>query len=210
MPVWFRKTLIVCPHFDDEVISCGGIIARLSELGHDVSVLVMCEHRKPVEPLIAQCHRAMNLLGVSADQVVHSNMPHHRNKVLVLDQDLLNFQPTAVLIPYPSHHQDHQMLYDVCCSALRPRPDLLVEFVGMYEYPYADAWPNRIPEHRMVVSIHDQLMRKTSAMRCYDKLDRLPENHPVSVKNVVDFAKRRGQEVGASYGEAIYPLRCLV
>ena len=35
------RTLILAPHPDDEIIGCGGLIARLVELGHTPTVIIL-------------------------------------------------------------------------------------------------------------------------------------------------------------------------
>ena len=37
------KIGVICAHPDDEVLGCGGTMARLAESGHDVHVLVLGE-----------------------------------------------------------------------------------------------------------------------------------------------------------------------
>ena len=42
-----KKILILSPHADDEILGCGGVIARYSREGHDVHVFNFdkCKYR---------------------------------------------------------------------------------------------------------------------------------------------------------------------
>ncbi|MDP6808724.1 MAG: PIG-L family deacetylase, partial [Desulfobacterales bacterium] len=67
--------MVVAAHPDDEVLGCGGTIARLSDEGHDVYVTIMGEgvtsrshengvhEKKEIELLHSSCHRAGELIG---------------------------------------------------------------------------------------------------------------------------------------------------
>lgn len=71
-----KNILVVAAHPDDEVLGCGGTIARLTEEGHDVYVAILGEgitsrydkrehaNQEIVKELQNQSRQASKLLGV--------------------------------------------------------------------------------------------------------------------------------------------------
>jgi len=89
--------LIIAAHPDDEVLGCGGTIARLNQEGHDVYTLILGEGitsrkgaidrikvNKEVKELQEFAVRANKLLGVK--EVIFNNFPDNRfDSVSLLD-----------------------------------------------------------------------------------------------------------------------------
>ena len=60
--------LVIAPHPDDEILGCGGVIAKRAEAGDDVWVCIMSEGKRPMysKEFIKEEFREM--------QIAHSNV----------------------------------------------------------------------------------------------------------------------------------------
>ena len=66
-----KRILVVAPHPDDETLALGGTIAKYSEQGYEIHVLVVSGHlpplykRKDFEKTVTEAKQAFDILGVS-------------------------------------------------------------------------------------------------------------------------------------------------
>lgn len=111
------KRLIVAPHADDEVLGCGGLLAKYPD---ECGVVVLAE---PADVRAKEFNRAQEALGYTnayflslPDGSVGSNM-----HVLVglLDHVLEVRRPEELYLPYPSMHQDHVAAYEAGMRSAR-------------------------------------------------------------------------------------------
>lgn len=217
----FRRTLIISPHCDDETIGCGGLINDLVEKGNDVHVVLVGTHAKQYERY-TETLTAMEILGLSESNIIRlQNIPDGAfdqipRKVIVsqLDNIIDKFKPTAVLFPYSSHHQDHQVLYQACIAALRPKvSNNFIELKAAYEYPYiTTSWNSNMRSDSKIyyaLSNHN-IEKKTEALRAYKSQLSEDTRDILSVPSIINLAKVRGTEIGHEYAEVFYPLSIVI
>jgi LmbE family N-acetylglucosaminyl deacetylase len=155
------SALVLAPHFDDEVLGCGGTMVRMRKMGIDVHVWFLTDgatsHDRILPPAEvtairqAEAWRATALLGVPADNVTMWGYPDSRLSEAVgpasdaLAERYENLRPRLVFAPYrhdgPADHES--------CTAIGRR---LAEQAGgpvtFLEYPVWawNQWPwSRIP-----------------------------------------------------------------
>lgn len=216
------RILVVSPHADDEVLGCGGFIARRSEEGCEVDVLVgtigdVVHVDGTLKSSAAERHaelaEAARILGVARHRVLfegHENRLDTLPRVSIvseLDRAIAGGGYEQVLLPGPSHHQDHRVLLEAGMAALRTRPAVKsVRLVAHYEYAWS-AWPESAPSiGKWYVAISRQLGRKLDALRAYRS--QLPEApHPLSPESVERLAAQRGAECGVAHAELFHVVR---
>ena len=84
-----RKILVVAAHPDDEVLGCGGSIAKWTKIGHSVSILIMAEgatsrdkrreqklRKKELSLLSMSSNKAAKILGANSVELL--NFPDNR------------------------------------------------------------------------------------------------------------------------------------
>lgn len=221
----FDRTLIITPHLDDETIGAGGTMHRIISNGGMVKVVVVgtpvslyAPHRgeyTDVNERYQSLRKAMDTLGVDnikylegyPDTTMHT-VPIGR-LINELDNIIYDFEPTAVLFPYPSHHQDHKYVSEATVASLRPRVSInFVKLKAMYEYPYVTGFNQiMLPTSKLYVDLDEEDVKcKMKALSCYDsQLDRDP-NDILDKSAIRDLLRVRGREVGVSYAEVFYPL----
>lgn len=200
------RILIIAPHADDEVIGCGGMIAKRSEdftvviaaLGNPVPGAQVDERLRTEE-----MRRAHDLLGVRWTTVLYPGKSGYLDSVSMFEfvgklDRVLEDGYDEVYYPAACHMHDHQITHDACRAALRPgtrRPPFIAE--------YEHNWPgwNGLTGN-CYVDITATLQRKLDAMRCYSsQLARHGPDHPLSVDAIERVARMRGLECGVSYAE---------
>ena len=217
-----KRILVVAPHPDDEVLGVGGTIAKHSEQGDEVFVLMISGHLPPLysrdayEKTLSEAYMAFDILGVSKYKFLEipatmiGDQPLHEvnSKISKIVND---FNPHIVLCPYPDRHVDHRLVFDSVMVATRPVGiGRNIEIVAAYETLSETHWnaphiePNFTPN--WVVDISEQVGTKLNALRCYkSQISDFPG--PRSIEAVEALAKFRGTQAGFGYGEGFHIVR---
>lgn len=225
----FKRTMVITPHFDDEVIGCGGLMGSLSrEPGTSLRVVVVATHLETfnynVQRVVSNAERksesmtALERLGWNPKRVLIQlrgfldgklDLCDRKSLVTQLDQQIREFRPTAVLFPYSSHHQDHQAVYKASLAALRPTVDTnFIKLKAMYEYPYVNSWSSNLNlNSKLYYPLDDAAMEmKKNALSAYvSQLVRDPRDI-LDISSICKLAEVRGIEIGHKYAEAFYPM----
>lgn len=145
-PVMTGRTLIVAPHPDDEVIGCGGLIARLVAEGHRPEIIVMTggggSHRgccaTPEDEIITArrvlTRDALSILGVPAENIheldfVDGSISEESCQTTRLAELIAELRPDNVVVPHWGEGwSDHVATARIVKSLVKDRP------VNVWEY----------------------------------------------------------------------------
>ncbi|GAB4276486.1 MAG: PIG-L family deacetylase [Coriobacteriia bacterium] len=219
-----KRVLVVAAHPDDEVLGCGGAIARHVAAGDHVDILILAEgvtsrdesrdpdaRREDVDDLRAAALDAANALG--ANTVVFGGLPDNRmDRVELLDVVKLverELQRLAPQIVY-THHMydlniDHQITSRAVMTACRPLPAssrttiLHFETVSSTEWQPWGAAGGFTPN--WFVDITDVLEAKMQALQRYQSEVR-ESPRARSFETIRALAALRGATAGCSFAEA--------
>jgi LmbE family N-acetylglucosaminyl deacetylase len=217
------KVLVVASHPDDEVLGCGGTIARLVHEGHDIFICVLGEgitsrhdrreeaDEKLVKELHAKSRCVAELLGAQ-DLFMYKQPDNRFDTVPILDivkiiEDLIHkLKPEVV---YTQHggdlNIDHAITFRAALTAVRPMKGCPVREVYAFEAPSSTEWsfgrfePAFKPN--VFVDISETLEIKIRALQMYDTEVRLFP-HPRSPESVRATAIKWGSVVGMEAAEA--------
>ncbi len=217
-----KRVLIIAPHPDDETLGVGGAIAKYTNDGCEVFVLVVSGHLPPLYKLedyhrtVAESHKAFAILGVSNFKFLEmpptmiANTPIHEfnNKIYSI---VSQFKPNIVFCPYPDRHIDHRLVFDAVMVATRPTGvGKNIEILAAYETLSETHWnaphiePNFTPN--WVIDISDFIDIKLKALKCYDsQISEFPS--PRALESVKALAMFRGSQAGFAYGEGMHIIR---
>lgn len=224
-----QNILIVAAHPDDEVLGCGGTIARHVDCGDNVFILIAAEgatsrgmirNTESFSDTLSILKNAANnsarILGAS--QIEFLDFPDNRLDTVPL-LDLIKqieikidtFRPHTVYV----HHSgdvniDHQRLHEAVVTACRPVPGHSVSRLLSYEVPSSTEWqpPGSKPSFQpnWFVDVSAYWDKKISSLREYS-CEMRPWPHPRSIESVEHLARWRGSQVGVHAAEAFYLLR---
>lgn len=214
--------LTIAAHPDDEVLGCGGTMAKLSESGQDVFVAILGEgvtsrsprqvraNREAIKTLRQHCISASNHLGVK--QVFFYNFPDNRfDTVPLLDivkkiEALIEqIRPESVFTHHPGDlNIDHRITHQAVLTAVRPFGSRIPGELHAFEIPSSTEWAfGQFREFKpnTFVDISTTIRQKTDAMLEYQsELRTFP--HPRSIDRIESLAKVRGAAAGMTHGEA--------
>jgi N-acetylglucosamine malate deacetylase 1 len=227
-----ETVLVVAAHPDDEVLGCGGTLARMASEGRAVHILLMADGEtsrvsdsgQTIDPgrlaaRNAAAEKACKILGCTSVEMLA--LPDNRldglellDVVKHIEAFVQRYQPMTVV----THHSgdvniDHRVVHDAVITACRPQPGHPVKELLFFEVPSSTEW--RPPSSANMfnanwfVDVSQTLQLKLQALQVYqDELRPFP--HPRSIKAVEALAKWRGATVGAEAAEGFVLGRKLI
>jgi len=217
--------LVVATHPDDEVLGCGGVMARYAAAGESVHVLVVTrgipEMWTPdqVEETRAALQRTHDLLAVASTRFLDFPAPKmdmvpQCELAQTISGIVCELQPHTVYIPHHGDlHIDHRAVYLASLVATRPVQGSSVCRVLCYETLSETDWAPPRSDQAFVptvyVDISEQLTRKLEALACYQSQLK-PFPNPRSLEAVEALACLRGATVGVRAAEAFELVREVV
>ena len=150
-----QSVLVVVAHPDDEVLGCGGSIAKHNARGDTVSVLFMSDGvmsrnltlvDKAVDLRRKSAESACHLLGVS--KTIFLNHPDNQldqvpmlQLIKGIESVLQELQPTIIYTHHSSDlNIDHICTHNAVVTACRPQPICSVQRLLFFEIPSSTEW----------------------------------------------------------------------
>ena len=217
-----KSTLIIAAHPDDEVLGCGGTIAKLANEGVIVRVAFLADgvfsregeqkdQQKELKDRRTAAQQACDILGVKS--VSFGDFPDNKMDVSPLldivkavEELIFKHQPDTLF----THHCgdvniDNRRIHEAVVAACRPQNGHPVKKLLSFEVASSTEW--QLPHSatsfspNYFVDISATLAKKMAALDLYAKeLRRWP--HPRSPKAVAHLAHWRGATVGVEAAEA--------
>lgn len=223
--------LVVAAHPDDEVLGCGGIIARHADAGDQVQVLIVAEGATSrqlqrdrsvvsadLSALAQAAQRAATILGAAGVELL--DLPDNRldsldrlDLIKIIEESIRRHQPQVVY----THHAgdvnvDHRRLHEAVVTGCRPTPGHPVKRLLSFEVASSTEWqpPGSAPAFlpNWFVDITSSWERKRQALEAYSSEMR-SWPHARSIQAVEHLARWRGAQVGVEAAEAFCLLRQL-
>jgi LmbE family N-acetylglucosaminyl deacetylase len=212
--------MVVAAHPDDEMLGCGGTLAKFASQGTEILVVLLGEGptaRTSEMHDDVRHHAAVSALDaakvVGVKRVVSAGLPDNQFDTLPLlqivqriEKHAEEFKPDIVF----THHLgdiniDHQITHKATMTVFRPLPDknhvriLGFEVLSSTEYNPPQSLPAFVPNVFVDISEFQEI--KSRALMAYGSEMR-PWPHPRSLEGAEHLAKFRGAQCGLNAAEA--------
>jgi LmbE family N-acetylglucosaminyl deacetylase len=215
--------LVVAAHADDEVLGCGGTMARLARSGREVHVMFMTDGvsaRAGGDAAARQeaAREAASVLGAS--EPVFASFPDNAmdtapllDVARAIEARVADIRPSCVL----THHHgdlnvDHQVSHRAVLTACRPQPGHPVKAILTFSVRSSTEWGIHGSGHDfqpvLHVDISGTLPLKLQALQAYD-MEMRAFPHSRSLQAVEAEAKVLGASVGLKAVESFAVIRLL-
>lgn len=207
---------------DDEVLGCGGVIARHKAQKDEVNVIFIAHriynHRfdkKKSDTEEAGALKAKFVLGY--DKAVFMALDDERldaclqDIIVPLEKYVEELRPQIAYIPFRGdNNQDHRAVFDAARVVLRPLASPFIKTICMYEVSSSTEQSPPLQESAFLpnyyVDIEGHINKKIKALSCY-ATEKRDYPHPRSKKAVKILAQKRGLETGFKFAEAFMIIR---
>lgn len=218
-----KTILVVAAHPDDEVIGCGGTIARHVAEGDVVHVIFMADgvssrmtaNNNDLTQRNESAENAANVLGIYKNH--YFGLPDNRMDtvpfleiVKKIEGSVVDISPNII---YTHHHGDlnidHKITNQAVMTACRPMPASCINEIYAFEVVSSTEWaiPSESPfTPNYYVEITDYMPKKSAALDCYLSEMRC-EPHSRSKYHIDALSKHRGSTVGVLAAEAFVSIR---
>ena len=228
-----NRTLVVAAHPDDEVLGCGGMIARIVAEGGIVQTIFLAdgESSRYLESKIGSQEvvekiRARRAAANSAATILGSlppkffDLPDNRldtiptlDIIKIIEYEIAKFQPFRIITHFSGDlNLDHQKVNEAVLVATRPQGISCVAEVICFELPSSTEW--RPPDSgqnfspNLFVNVERFANQKIRALAEYESEMRdFP--HPRSKEAIEALMKWRGATSNLPLAEAFVFSRCI-
>lgn len=227
-----EKILVVAAHPDDEIIGCGGTMARHIGEGDRVRVIIVSEgetsrlekdmsevaQRKTVE--LAECAlRASKLIGVEELKLLR--FPDNRldsidrlDLIKAIEKEISSYEPDCI---YTHHFSDvnidHRRIHEACLTACRPTPNNKLKRMLLFEIASSTEWQEPMMSDQFkanwFVDIEKYWEIKKRALVMYQSEMR-DWPHPRSIRAIEQLNRWRGAQTGNEIAEAFSLTRNII
>lgn len=223
-----KKILIVASHPDDEVLGCGGTIAKLKKknkiyvyFSHEGSSsrYIDYQSKKSLNEIKLRNKMAVECSKFLGYEIIEfgKNINLRNEKFSLLDNvkklnKIINkIRPDIIITHHPDDiNDDHQRTFKVVSNATRPPSKHKVKEIYLMEIPSTTDWTLRSSfKPNVFVDITQSIWTKIKAIKIYkSEFNKFP--HSRSEKNLLSHSIYRGAQVGHKYVEAFEAYRLLI
>ncbi|MEM6325502.1 MAG: PIG-L deacetylase family protein [Bacteroidota bacterium] len=209
--------LVIAAHPDDELLGCGGTVARHTQRGDTVTSVIVCEGEslRYGEDGVGQrghIQKAAETLGVADVRLL--GFPDQKldqytltDIITPLEAVVREVRPRIVYTQYGGDiNRDHQLLFQAVLVATRPT-EPFIEAVYAFDTASSTEWAyprSFVPDTWS--DIAETLQTKLDAMACYESEMR-DYPHPRSLEALANRAKAWGNQVCLDAAEPFMTVR---
>lgn len=224
-----KKILIVAAHPDDEILGCGGTVARMTQEGFEAFTLILGEgitsrderrdtekRKNEINSLNSQIYEANKIIGVK--EVFTCNFPDNSFDSVALLEIVKEVEkikdkvkPDIIFTHFAKDlNIDHKITYNSVITATRPMTGESVKEIYSFEVLSSTEWAFPLQfSPNTFFDITSSLPLKTKAMEVYNsEIRSFP--HPRSTEGIKINAGYWGMRLGYPAVEAFECIRRIV
>ena len=217
-----ERVLVIAAHPDDEVLGCGGAIAKLTDQGAQVRIAFIADgvfardgsHKARQVELNSRreaAQQACDVLGAAS--VTFDDLPDNRLDTIALldivkpiESLITKYRPDTVF----THHAgdlniDHRRVHQAVTTACRPQRDHPVQTLLFFEVPSSTEWQSSgsvsVFAQNWFADLSAILGQKLTALLAYGA-EFIAWLQLRSLDGIEHFARWRGARIRAEAGES--------
>jgi LmbE family N-acetylglucosaminyl deacetylase len=219
--------LVLAPHNDDEVLGCGGVMAKYIKEGKKVIVAVVTNghlgapelfSKEGTEKVRKEALEAHSYLGVSETVFLDfpavnlDSLPAYKLS-LAISKIIKKFEIDTLFIPHRGDiHKDHKITYEAALVAARPIDGCTVKRIYAYETLSETEWAAPFGDDVFIpnvfVNIENEIEDKLKAFRFFStQIKQFPHSRSPEIIRVL--SNYRGATVGFANAEAFTLIRSI-
>jgi LmbE family N-acetylglucosaminyl deacetylase len=219
------NTLIVAPHCDDEILGCGGVMAKRVKAGAKVYVAIVTNGHLGAPELFSkegtskvrnEALSSHKFLGVS--ETFFLNFPAPRldsipsyQLSLSLGKLIKDLGINEMYIPHRGDiHKDHRIVYEASLVSARPINNCSVKRILAYETLSETEWAHPFGDDAFIPNVFEDITDfidlKVKAFSFFETQAKVFP-HPRSPKSIENLSMYRGATVGYHNAEAFSLIR---
>ena len=219
------RVLVIAAHPDDEILGCGGTVAKHVASGDEVQVIIAAEgltsrgegaSEKELEALKEISKRANEILGVKKINFLDcpdNMMDLHPllDTIKKIEKIMDSYRPNIIYTHHTSDlNVDHRIVSEAAITAARPLPSSSVQEIYFFETLSATHWGDRSRAFNpnFFHDISTTLEKKLKSLGVYH-LEMRDFPHARSLKGIQTLAEFRGASVGLNAAEAFETFRII-
>ncbi len=220
--------LVIAPHCDDEVLGCGGMMAKKNAQGATIYVAIVTNGfigapelfpKEGTEKVRHEAKRAHDSLGVRETFFLDfpaprlDTIPSYKLS-LALEKIIRKYTINELYIPHRGDiHKDHRITYEAALVAARPVNNNPVKCIYAYETLSETEWAAPFPDDAFIPTHFEYLSAeylemKIKAFQYFTTQEKQPP-HPRSQENIEHLARYRGAAISAHAAEAFHLIRSI-
>ncbi len=227
-----KSLLVFAAHPDDEILGCGGTLARLAQQGYSIHIIIMAEGVTSREPkrnreqnaeTLSELNQAAQHAGkqVGATSIELLAFADNRmdsidmlDVIKVVEDRIAAYKPEIIFTHFPNDlNIDHRITAEAVMTASRPLPGLSVREIFFFETPSSTEWQMPYSSSVFLPNVYvglteQDLAKKRAALKMYASEMR-PYPHARSYESVDALARWRGANSGNHAAEAFMLARRL-
>jgi len=219
-----KNILIIAAHPDDEILGCGGTIAKLAKnnniyaliLGEGITSRSSDNSEEKLKKLKEDAKKAQKILGI--ENSYFERFPDNSFdsipllKIVKKIEEYLNkINPDVI---FTHHHSDlnidHRITFQAVFTCCRPQPSFHHPDIYCFEIPSSTDWQILTGEAmfkpNIFIDISETIDQKLKALENY-KSEMRDYPHTRSLKGVKIMAQNWGRKVGKNFIEAFELVR---
>jgi LmbE family N-acetylglucosaminyl deacetylase len=214
-----KKILIIAPHPDDEVLGCGGTIAKYRKKGDEVYLCIVTKAYTPdwseefLKNRSKEIEESSRILGIKKvyfldfPTVKLDTIPQKELNSAIL-KVLQEVGPEALYLPHEGDlNKDHRLVFEAALVAVRPTSwpvKKILSYETLSETEEGSVIKVFVPN--IYEDIAETFNIKIEAMKAY-KSEIRDYPHPRSLEIIKALAQKRGSETGLKFAEAFMLIR---
>ena len=203
-----ERVLIVAPHMDDEVLSCASF---LQNGGGGLTIFYGTDKHAFVESSVLSQENTRLIDHLKCKRRLSNiNMANELDSIPIVklinefEQLIKAVEPMVMVLPNPSHNQDHRVIYEAALTALRPHDRIpFVKKVLLYEEPETFGTLRKVESFRPTYFLPLDIENKLKLIGMYESQLRAHR----SLEHVKAIAKVRGMQSNQEHAEAFEIVR---